>query len=93
MHTQNTHKKLWVISVEVEQETNAPPPKKYPGSAPRMGVDGKTMSNVWFFLVLLKPLLLAAFVLRCGYCEVCFQSFVRHLVFALVRNTKKLLER
>ena len=25
---------MWFISVEVEQETSAPPPKKNPGSAP-----------------------------------------------------------
>ena len=25
---------MWFIGVEVEQETNAPPPKKNPGSAP-----------------------------------------------------------
>ena len=25
---------MWFISVEVEQETSAPPPKKKPGSAP-----------------------------------------------------------
>ena len=25
---------MWFIGVEVEQETRAPPPKKYPGSAP-----------------------------------------------------------
>ena len=25
---------MWFIGVEVEQETSAPPPKKYPGSAP-----------------------------------------------------------
>ena len=25
---------MWFISVEVAQETSAPPPKKYPGSAP-----------------------------------------------------------
>ena len=28
---------MWFIVVEVEQETNAPPPKKNPGSAPAMG--------------------------------------------------------
>ena len=27
-------KTMWFIGVEVEQETSAPPPKKYPGSAP-----------------------------------------------------------
>ena len=27
-------KTMWFISVEVEQETSAPPPKKHPGSAP-----------------------------------------------------------
>ena len=27
-------KTLWFIGVEVEQETSAPPPKKYPGFAP-----------------------------------------------------------
>ena len=27
-------KTIWFISVEVEQETSAPPPKKKPGSAP-----------------------------------------------------------
>ena len=27
-------KTMWLIGVEVEQETNAPPPKKNPGSAP-----------------------------------------------------------
>ena len=25
---------MWIIGVEVEQETSAPPPKKNPGSAP-----------------------------------------------------------
>ena len=25
---------MWFIGVEVAQETSAPPPKKYPGSAP-----------------------------------------------------------
>ena len=28
---------MWFIGVEVEQETSAPPPKKYPGSAPAQG--------------------------------------------------------
>ena len=28
---------MWFIGVEVEQETNAPPPKKNPGSAPGSG--------------------------------------------------------
>ena len=27
-------KTMWLIGVEVEQETSAPPPKKRPGSAP-----------------------------------------------------------
>ena len=27
-------KAMWFISVEVEKETSAPPPKKNPGSAP-----------------------------------------------------------
>ena len=27
-------KTMWFISVEVEQETSAPPPKKHPGFAP-----------------------------------------------------------
>ena len=27
-------KTMWFIGAEVEQETSAPPPKKYPGSAP-----------------------------------------------------------
>ena len=27
-------KTMWFIGVEVQQETNAPPPKKNPGSAP-----------------------------------------------------------
>ena len=27
-------KTMWLIGVEVEQETSAPPPKKNPGSAP-----------------------------------------------------------
>ena len=29
-------KTMWFIGVEVEQETSAPPPKKYPGSAPEL---------------------------------------------------------
>ena len=29
---------MWFISVEVEQETSAPPPKKNPGSAPEYNV-------------------------------------------------------
>ena len=31
---------MWFIGVEVEQETNAPPPKKNPGSAPEQ-------SEIW----------------------------------------------
>ena len=31
---QKKKKTMWFIGVEVEQETNAPPPKKNPGSAP-----------------------------------------------------------
>ena len=27
-------KTMWLIGIEVEQETSAPPPKKNPGSAP-----------------------------------------------------------
>ena len=27
---------MWFIGVEVDQETSAPPPKKYPGSAPAL---------------------------------------------------------
>ena len=27
---------MWFIGVEVEQETSAPPPKKYPGFAPAL---------------------------------------------------------
>ena len=27
---------MWFIGVEVEQERSAPPPKKYPGSAPEL---------------------------------------------------------
>ena len=30
---------MWFIGVEVEQETSAPAPKKYPGSAPAIGTD------------------------------------------------------
>ena len=30
---------MWFIGVEVEQETNAPPPKKNPGSAPVEVID------------------------------------------------------
>ena len=30
---------MWIIGVEAEQETSAPPPKKDPGSAPRYIVD------------------------------------------------------
>ena len=29
-------KTMWFIGVEVEQETSAPPLKKYPGSAPAL---------------------------------------------------------
>ena len=34
----NTTGILWFIGVEVERETNAPPPKKNPGSAPVFSV-------------------------------------------------------
>ena len=27
---------MWLIGVEVEQDTSAPPPKKSPGSAPEL---------------------------------------------------------
>ena len=27
---------MWLIGVEVEQDTSAPPPKKNPGSAPEL---------------------------------------------------------
>ena len=30
---------MWIIGVEAEQETSAPPPKKDPGSAPGYIVD------------------------------------------------------
>ena len=30
-------KTVWLIGVEVEQETSAPPPKNNPGSAPDIG--------------------------------------------------------
>ena len=33
---------MWFIDVEVEQETSAPPPKKYPGSAPASFHESKT---------------------------------------------------
>ena len=29
---------MWLIGVEVEQKTSAPPPKKNPGSAPAKGL-------------------------------------------------------
>ena len=32
-------KTMWLIGVEVEQETSAPPPKKDPGSTPGLGLD------------------------------------------------------
>ena len=34
---------MWLIGVEVEQQTSAPPPKKNPGSAPV--IDGGTSNN------------------------------------------------
>ena len=36
-------KTMWLISVEVEQETSPPPPKKNPGSAP----EKHNFSNSW----------------------------------------------
>ena len=36
----NKKKTMWLIGVEVEQETNAPSAKKNPGSAPGMGSNG-----------------------------------------------------
>ena len=39
-------KTMWFIGAEVEQETSAPPPKKYPGSAPVIHHDGAiTLTN------------------------------------------------
>ena len=38
---------MWSIGVEVEQETSAPPPKRYPGSAPGT-YDCKTQQNATF---------------------------------------------
>ena len=35
---QKKKKTIWFIGVEVEEETSAPPPKKYPGSAPALGI-------------------------------------------------------
>ena len=49
------HKKtMWFISVEVEQETSAPPPKRNPGSAPAVG-----KCHVIFFIesLILRPFL------------------------------------
>ena len=41
-------KTLWFIGDEVEQETSAPPPKKNPGSAPRLPlVDYMPMTSRW----------------------------------------------
>ena len=41
---------MWLIGVEVEQETSAPPPKKNPGSAPELAgvrvIEGKITVNV-----------------------------------------------
>ena len=37
---------MWFIGVEVEQETSAPPPNKYPGSAPESGRKIKTLRAV-----------------------------------------------
>ena len=34
---------MWLIGVEVEQETSAPPPKKNPGSAP----ESYSLFNRW----------------------------------------------
>ena len=36
---------MWFIGVEVEQETSAPPPKKYPGSAPVLAGFAIIMQN------------------------------------------------
>ena len=32
---------MWVIGVEVEQETSAPPPEKNPGSAPAQSLESQ----------------------------------------------------
>ena len=40
---------MWLIGVEKEQETSAPPPKKNPGSAPEMsGVNVKVERGLTF---------------------------------------------
>ena len=36
---------MWFISVEVQQETSAPPPKKNPGSAPESNVRAEKMAR------------------------------------------------
>ena len=41
---------MWFISVEVEQETSAPPPKKNPGSAPAYWLQSFIEWNLTAFL-------------------------------------------
>ena len=36
---------MWFIGVEVDQETNAPPPKKNPGSAHGIGAVKDTLTH------------------------------------------------
>ena len=38
---------MWIIGVEAEQETSAPPPKKDPGSAPGYIVDFNCCGTVY----------------------------------------------
>ena len=50
-------KTMWFISVEVEQETSAPPPKKNPGSAPGWSASSSSWHHLhlWNLLFCLKP--------------------------------------
>ena len=53
---------MWFISVEVEQDTSAPPPKKNPGSAPgyRAFISGMTdFAHLNYYILLRDKHLIA----------------------------------
>ena len=56
---------MWFISVEVEQETSAPPPNKKPGSAPAQ--EERTCPGVFLVLMLMSTQFSLADTCACAY--------------------------
>ena len=79
---------MWVIGVEVEQETSAPPPEKNPGSAPESRYNYKTGNQATYVELLdISSLRKHQFLLALrhwGRRNGCFRR-LRHISFILSR--------